>query len=88
MLSRWAGRPSERELSEPLVLGKIRKKTQKELSDKEAEALNCQCGKTNPGQTGKGALAEGEGERGWAIQCAVLETGIPLRASPSSFLLS
>lgn len=40
MLSRWAGRPSERELSEPLVLGKIRKKTQKELSDKEAEALN------------------------------------------------
>lgn len=75
MLSRRAGRASERELSEPLVLGKIRKKTQKELSDKEAEALNCQCGKTNPGQMGKGALAEGE--RDWAIQCAVLETRIP-----------
>lgn len=40
MLSRWTGRPSERELSEPLVLGKIRRKTQKELSDEEAEALN------------------------------------------------
>lgn len=94
MFSRWAGRPSERELSEPLVLGRKKKMmtTRKELLLEDTEALHqgvhSQCAKQT--QTRRAEVPWQRGERLWHIQCAVLETVMSPRteAFPSSFLLS